>query len=116
MRKRRIDLKAPVIVRRGLRYRRKLREALKLAARWSVGDPVLAGLYSSAKVQGADSTLRTKTATIQYSAAPFSGGHYQMFAWEYVETSHPRQLASDIARSLHDSVRARHGCRHGWLV
>jgi hypothetical protein len=93
-----------------------LHKALALAARWAGGDPVLVSLYASAKVQGADPKLRTKTATIGYLAAPFTGGHFQMFDWEYVETCAIRQLAADIARSLRYSVRTRRGYRRGWVV
>ena len=116
MRNRRIDLGAPVIARRGRRYYRKLHKALSLAVRWAGGDPVLIGLYASATVQGTNPTLRTKTATIGYSAAPFNGGHFQMFDWEYLENSAIRQLAADIATSLRYSVRTLQSGRRGWIV
>jgi hypothetical protein len=84
----------------------KLLKALTIAARrHSSSDPRLAELYAGAKVEGVDSKLRMKKATVSFSAAPFRGGLHQIYDWADVEESTVVELAAGIAWSLRESLR-----------
>ncbi len=101
-----IDPSAPGIARTARRYEMKLRKALGIAAsRHSSSDPRLAELYAGAKVEGVDSKLRMKKATVSFSAPPFRGGLHQIYDWANAEESTVLELAEIIAWSLSESLR-----------
>ena len=75
------------------------------ARRNSSGDSRLAALYAGAKVEGVDSKLRMKKATVTFSTTPFRGGLHQIYDWADVEASTVLELAANIAWSLRESLR-----------
>jgi hypothetical protein len=84
----------------------KLRKALAIAARrHPASDPRLPELYARANVEGVDSKLRMKKATVSFTAPPFRGGLHQIYDWAYVEDSSILELAAYIAWSLREQLR-----------
>ena len=84
----------------------KLRKVLTIAARTnSSGDSRMTELHAGAAVEGVDSKLRMKKATITFSTTPFRGGLHQIYDWTDVEDSTVFELAGSIAWSLRESLR-----------
>jgi hypothetical protein len=101
-----VNPSAPDIARKARRYEMKLGKALAIAARRdSSNDPRMAELYATAKVEGVDSTLRTKQATVTFSTTPFRGGYHQIYDWTNVEESTVLELAESIGWSLRRALR-----------
>ena len=79
----------------------KLRKALGIAARRnSSGDPRMTELYAGATVEGVDSKLRMKKATVTFSTAPSRGGLHQIYDWANVEENSVIDLADIIEWSF----------------
>jgi hypothetical protein len=101
-----VNPSSPGIARKARRYEVKLRKALAIAARRnSSDDPRMVELYAKAKVEGVDSKLRMKKATVTFSTTPFRGGLHQIYDWSSAEERTVLELAADIAWSLRESLR-----------
>ena len=100
-----INPKSPGIQRQARRYERHLRSALAIAARRdSRRDPDLAKIYASAKVEGADTTLCTKTATITFRGKPLPGTYFLMHEWKSLLWFTPRETAEGISFSVRSNL------------
>jgi hypothetical protein len=103
-----VNPSAPGILWRARKYQRKLESALAFATRIDArGDARLAALYASARVEGVDTKLRMRKATVSFVAPPFKGGYHLIFDWSAVDESTARELAMDISWSLRHSLRER---------
>jgi hypothetical protein len=104
-----VDLNAPVTVNRARRYALRLRRALAAAARRdSRRDPVLASLYRTAQVEGVDTRLKMKKATVIFTEPPFRGGLYSTYDWSTLDELSDLELAQSVSWSLRDDVRRAH--------
>jgi hypothetical protein len=99
---------SPGVARRAQRYAELLHKALTLASRRdSPKNPVLAALYSSAVVEGIDTRLLTRHATISFTAPPFTGGLHQIYDWRSLDDENYRDLATSISWSLRAGLKRR---------
>ena len=107
----RVDPSSPGITRQANRYERLLRRALTMAAkRDGRRDPALAALYASAQIEGVDTALRMKKATISFRGPPLIGSWHQIYDWSALAEFAPREIADGISWSLRENLRrARRG-------
>jgi hypothetical protein len=100
-----INPTSPGIQRQAKRYERHLRAALKLAAtRDSRKDPDLAKIYASAIVEGVDTKLRTKKATISFRGRPLRGSLHLIYEWRSLLWFTPRETADAISFSVRSNL------------
>jgi len=100
-----INPASPAIQRLAKRYERHLRIALGLAARRdSRKDPDLAKIYASATVEGVDSKLCTKRATISFSGRPLRGSLHLIYEWRSLLWFTPRETADAISFSVRSNL------------
>ena len=64
----------------------------------------MAELYAGATVEGVDTKLRMKKATVTFSTAPFRGGYHQIYDWANVEDNTLIELADIIEWSLRETL------------
>ena len=96
---------SPGIQRQARRYERHLRTALGLAARRdSRKDPDLAKIYASATVEGVDTKLCTKKATISFSGRPLRGSLHLIYEWKSLLWFTPRETADAISFSVRSNL------------
>ena len=96
---------SPGIQRQAKRYERHLRTALALAARRdSRKDPDLAKIYASATIEGVDTKLCTKTATISFQGRPLRGSFHLMYDWKSLLWFSPRETADGISFSVRGNL------------
>ncbi len=96
---------SPGIQRQARRYERHLRIALQLAARRdSRKDPDLAKIYASATVEGVDTKLRTKNATISFSGRPLRGSFHLIYDWRSLLWFTTRETADAISFSVRSNL------------
>jgi hypothetical protein len=100
-----INPASPGIQRQAKRYERHLRTALQLAARRdSRKDPDLAKIYASAAVEGVDTKLRTKNATISFSGRPLRGSLHLIYEWRSLLWFTPHETADAISFSVRSNL------------
>ncbi len=100
-----IDPNSPGIARQARRFERLLTEALAIAARRdSRRDPDLAAIYASATVEGVDTKLRTKKATISYKARPLRGSVHHIYDWSTLRAISVREMAEWVSWSVRDNL------------
>lgn len=101
-----VDPNSPGIARQARRYERLLRRAVAIASRRDTRrDPALAALYASAKIEGVDTTLRTKTATVSFCGPPLKGSFHQMREWSSLPQYSVHAIADGISFSLRYQLR-----------
>jgi hypothetical protein len=102
----RVDPNAPSIARRTRRYERKLNEALAIAAKRAARhDARLVRHFSTAKVEGLNSRLRTKDAAVTFVEDPFRGSLIQIYDWKSLDEYSISELADGMLWSLNHSLK-----------